>query len=129
MAKASIPTAPPQFATEVEAIRAALNDPSLTSEGRVLGMLAEVETFQASPEREAALRDVLKQFAAFVREQRANIADQSTLVREARELYKAAQALARPIPVLTPAEVVRAVFSDLQEKGGRVRQSICLRLS
>jgi hypothetical protein len=105
------------FDSEIKDVRAALEDPALTPEGRVRAMLAEIERLEVPAERADAFRAELKGLAVLVRDQRTKLAAQSVIVREAGEFYRRATALARPIPPTRPADEVRRCFGGLQELG------------
>ncbi len=106
-----------KFADQLDEIRAALDDPALTPEGRVRAMLDQIERSTVPPDRDQAFRTELKQFAALIRDQRAKSADQSILVREAGDFYRRLSALARPALPTTPADEARRCFNHLQELG------------
>jgi hypothetical protein len=106
---------PSPFAAEFAAIYQALTDPAHTPEAITRCIADQINELRFPEGREAAVKDVLGQFAKFIRDQRLNLARQSTLVREASEFHQSALALARPVPTATPEQQVRNVFGALQD--------------
>jgi len=107
-----------QFPIEIKSISASLKDSSLSAEGYYEGILKQVaEMMKGVPqEREAAVRGELLSADKLVRELRSKD-DFPGLRQAANQLFKAVQALARPIPLVTPEQEIRRVWDQLQGCG------------
>lgn len=96
------------LAAEVDASLKVLDDLSLTAETYAKSVVKQVnELTFPSTDREAAARSELGKFAQRARDLRLND-DARGLRRAAAQLQRSAEALARPIPGPSPAEVVRS---------------------
>jgi hypothetical protein len=109
------PIIPPQFAAEVEAVLNALDDPSLSPVAFARLVITQIAEMQFSPECIVTVRyDLL----AFEKQVRMYGNDDAVALRHAAlQLLRRAQALARPMPVPQPADVVRRLFESFQQLG------------
>jgi hypothetical protein len=107
-----------QFPIEIKSISASLKDSSLSAEGYYEGILKQVaEMMKGVPqEREAAVRGELLSAGKLVRELRSKD-DFAGLRRAANQLFKAVQALVRPVPPVMPEQEIRRVWDALQGCG------------
>jgi hypothetical protein len=107
-----------QFPIEIKTISASLKDSTLSAEGNYEGILKQIaEMMKGVPhEREAAMHCELLSADKLVRELRSKD-DFPRLRQAANQLFKAIQALARPIPLVTPEQEIRRVWDQLQSVG------------
>ena len=98
-------------------IRAALDDESLTPEGRVRALLDQIEQSTIPSEREQDFRNELKGLASLVRGERLKTSSQSVLCREAGESFRRLRDLTRPVPRATPDDEIRRCYDELEAQG------------